>query len=421
MRKIYLTVIGMYLLFLNAFSQAANDTSGNYKNRKLKLEETNLISGYYQQDGYHSAITGGNGTQYLTDVSNIVQLKFIRWDMYDRKHTLDFEGAVDHHTAASSAYVSKTGASNKGGTRIYPSITWKTENEERKSIVGFGLSVSSEYNYHSLGGNLSYAKTSQDGNREFNAKAQIFLDQVKMIQPSELVPQRSYSTILTNTSASGRGGGSTSFLTFFSDDNDRIPSSARNTYMTSFSLSQVINKNAQFSLLADGVAQTGYLGLPFHRVYWTNGSVHVEKLPTSRLKLPLGARFNYFIGDKFIVRTFYRFYTDTWGLKAHSLSIELPYKITSFVSVSPIYRYYQQTAIKYFAPYAQHTSTDYYYTSNYDYSAFSSNYVGINFRIAPPKGVFGIKSFNMLEIRGGRYVQTTGLNANNITVNLRFK
>ena len=125
MRKIYLTVVGLYLLFLNAFSQSINDTSGNYKNRKLKLEETNIISGYYQQDGHHSAITGGNGTQYLTDVSNIVQLKFVRWDMYDIKHTVDFEGAVDHHTAASSAYVSKTGASSKGGTRIYPSITWK--------------------------------------------------------------------------------------------------------------------------------------------------------------------------------------------------------------------------------------------------------------------------------------------------------
>ena len=311
---------------------------------------------------------------------------------------------------------------SKGGTRIYPSITWKSENEEKKSILGFGLSVSSEYNYHSLGSNLSYAKTSKDGNREFNAKAQIFLDQVKMIQPSELVPVRSYTSVVTTTSASGRGGGgSSSILSFFSDERDRIPSSARNTYMTSFSLSQVVNKNAQFSLLADGVAQTGYLGLPFHRVYWTNGTVHVEKLPTSRLKLPIGARFNYFLGDKFVVRTFYRYYTDTWGLKAHTLSIEVPYKITSFVSVSPVYRYYQQTAIKYFAPYAQHKSTDQYYTSNYDYSAFSSNYIGLNFRVAPPNGVLGVKSFNMLEIRGGRYVQTTGLNANNITVNLRFK
>ena len=94
MRKIYLTVVGLYLLFLNAFSQSINDTSGNYKNRKLKLEETNIISGYYQQDGHHSAITGGNGTQYLTDVSNIVQLKFVRWDMYDIKHTVDFEGEI---------------------------------------------------------------------------------------------------------------------------------------------------------------------------------------------------------------------------------------------------------------------------------------------------------------------------------------
>lgn len=418
MRKICLTVIGLYLMLLQGFSQSNNSTSGNYKNRNLKLEETNFISGYYQQDGNHSAITGGIGSQHLTDVSNIIQLKFIRWDIFDKKHTMEIEGAVDHHTAASSAYVSKTGASNKGGTRIYPSISWKKEDEEKKRTTGFGLSLSSEYNYHSYGAHYTYTKTSQDENREFNAKAQIFIDRVKMIQPSELVPT-SNPRVVTTTSASR--GGSSSFFSFLSSDHESIPSNPRNTFMTSFSLSQVINKIAQIAFLVDGVAQTGYLGLPFHRVYWSNGSVHVEQLPSNRLKLPLGLRFNIFPSDRFIVRTFYRYYTDTWGLKAHAISLEVPYKITSFVSVSPVYRYYQQTAIRYFAPYGKHTSLDTYYTSNYDYSAFSSNYAGIDFRVAPPRGVLGIKAISMLEIRGGEYFQTTGLTAKNISMHLRFR
>jgi hypothetical protein len=33
-------------------------------------------------------------------------------------------------------------------------------------------------------------------------------------------------------------------------------------------------------------------------------------------------------------------------------------KISPFVSVSPFYRYYSQTAAKYFAPYQQHTAFD---------------------------------------------------------------
>jgi hypothetical protein len=127
------------------------------------------------------------------------------------------------------------------------------------------------------------------------------------------------------------------------------------------------------------------------------------------------------MGDKFILRSYYRFYTDTWGITSHTASIELPWKISSFISVSPFYRYYTQTAANYFAPYGEHTPGETYYTSNYDYSAFQSHYVGINFRVAPPKGVFGMQHFNLLEIRAGHYQQTTGLTANSISMNLRFK
>jgi hypothetical protein len=35
------------------------------------------------------------------------------------------------------------------------------------------------------------------------------------------------------------------------------------------------------------VSQSGYLGLPFNRVYFNDNSVHVENLPSSRLKVPL--------------------------------------------------------------------------------------------------------------------------------------
>jgi hypothetical protein len=42
------------------------------------------------------------------------------------------------------------------------------------------------------------------------------------------------------------------------------------------------------------VYQDGYLGLPFHRVYFNDAGVHVEALPSTRLKIPLGLRANYF-------------------------------------------------------------------------------------------------------------------------------
>lgn len=62
MKKISLTLIGLYILLLNAFSQTIKDSS-LYKARPLRLDEVNIVSSYYTQDGNHSAVTGGIGTE----------------------------------------------------------------------------------------------------------------------------------------------------------------------------------------------------------------------------------------------------------------------------------------------------------------------------------------------------------------------
>lgn len=423
MKKICLTLIGIYLLFMAALAQSRKPATGPYHNRTLRTEEVNLITGYYQQDGNHSAVTGGIGTQQLMDASNIVQLKFVKWDHQDRKRIFETELGVDYHTAASAGWVSKTGASNPGGTRIYPSLTWKRENEAKGSTLGWGLTYSGEYNYHSYGANLSYAKTSADGNREFTAKLQIYADRVKLIQPSEFNPVSTAVWVPGGVSSASRRGGGASSGGYFLSSASRggIPSDPRNTINTSLSYSTVVNKDLQVAILADMVAQQGYLGLPFHRVYWKDGSVHIEKLPTSRIKIPIGARISYYAGDRVIIRGYYRFYTDSWGIHAHTASLELPVKVTPFLSLSPFYRLHTQTAANWFAPYKTHTSADAFYTSNYDYSAFDAQYLGLNIRFSPPSGVLGLQRFSLIELRGGHYVQTTGLNANSVSVNFRFK
>jgi len=405
MRKICLTVVGSFLLFINSFSQTTSDSTSEYHNPTLKLEEANLVSNYYSQTGNHSAITGGIGTQKVSDLSNIIELKYVRWGSIDRKITLDFDLGIDHHTAASSAYVSKSGASKTGGTRVYPSANWQVENIDKRTTFGLGAALSFEYTYHSYNVNALYSKQSIDKNSEFSAKANLFLDAVRLVYPSELRP---VTSAVTSASSSGSSAPS-------------IPSKLRSTFATSFSYSHIINRNMQVALIGDVVAQGGYLGLPFHRVYFTDKSVGIENLPSTRFKLPVGIRFNYFAGDKVIFRTYYRYYVDSWGISAHTASIETAVKITPFLSVSPFYRYYTQTTSNYFAPIYGQSDKGAYFTSNYDYSAFNSDYEGINLRYVPLNGVFGIKSLSMIELRYGHYGQTTGLKANNFSLNLRFK
>lgn len=401
MKKICLSVVGIFLTLFASFAQTSKDSSG-YKSRKLNFEEANLVSSYYKQDGNNSAVTGGLGTEKLTDLSNSIDVKFIKWDKRDRKHSFEAEVGIDHYTSASSDKVDPNtiSSASHADTRIYPSLNWSMENEKKGQTVGAGLSLSSEFDYTSFGVNLNFAQKTKNRNGEFSAKLQAYMDKLKYILPIE---------IRIAGGSSGDEG-----------END-YPSKSRNSYSGSLSYSQIINQRFQIMFIADLVYQQGYLGLPFHRVYFDNNTVHVENLPDTRLKIPLGFRANYFLGDKLVLRSFYRYYQDDWGIKGHTVQLESAVKITPFLSVTPFYRYYTQTAADYFSPINIHKTADQYYTSNYDLAKFNSNFYGAGVRLTPPNGVFGIKRLNMLELRYGHYTRTNGMKADILSLNLKVK
>jgi hypothetical protein len=446
MKKLSLTLIGLYLLFLHGYSQIAQKYQDIFQAKPLKIEEINLVTSYYNQNGTHSAVTGGGtailgiganaitlpGSEQLNDFSNFLELKLVGYGETGNKHTITAGLGIDHHTAASQKYISPTGASNPGGTRVYPSVNWTVENLNTGTEFGLGTYYSHEYNYTSfaLDGHVGY-KNKTGG--EFGAKVSAYFDQVSLIYPSDDSTKYKTGTnsittpldqLVIKTNASQSGGG----VAYYggASGESSIATTPRNTYTTSLTYSQVINKSLQMAVLFDLVKQDGYLGLPFHRVLFENHLERIEKLPSSRTKLPIGLRVNYFMGDDVIIRSYYRYYTDDWGLTSHTASIEVPYKITPFFSVSPFYRYYSQTATKYFAPLYGHkvdavgNPKDTYYTSNYASSAFSSNYVGVGLRTAPPGGINNTYLAS-LELRFGHYVQTTDLNSNVISLHFTFK
>jgi hypothetical protein len=334
MRKICLTIVGLYLGLLSAFSQNARQDSSGYRNRTLKVEEVNLVSGYYHQEGDHAAVTGGIGSQQLTNIATSIDVRLSRYDKKDRKHSLLFDVGVDHYTSASSDKIDPNtiSSASMSDNRIYPSASWSVENEAKGTTLGAGLSFSSEYDYTSFGGNLSFAKKTKDRSGEFSIKAQLYLDDVSLLRPVEL---RNSNPV--------------------PGDEDNNGHASRNSYSASLSYSQIINQRLQVMFLLDVAYQEGYLGLPFYRVYFKDNSVHIEHLPDTRFKIPIGFRANYFMGDKLIIRGFYRYYQDDWGLKAHTFDIETPVKLTPFFSITPFYRFYTQQAVDHFAPYQVHT------------------------------------------------------------------
>src|SRR5690242_12929180 len=129
MKKVFLSVVGFSLLCrLNVHAQSATDTlpklthaseyravdtgtsTTSYSPRALHVDEINLVSSYYLQDGNHSAVTGGIGTEHVTDIANALNINLVWLNEKLNKNTLSLGFGFDYHTAASQAWVSATGA-----------------------------------------------------------------------------------------------------------------------------------------------------------------------------------------------------------------------------------------------------------------------------------------------------------------------
>lgn len=393
MLRISLLATAFYFSILSSFSQTIGRTDSAYQARKLKLEEVNFLTSYYHQEGNNAAVTGGIGSEKLSDFATTIDVKLTKRDRRNRLHTFSGEIGIDYYTSASSDKVDPLtiSSASSNDVRVYPSLAWSVTNEERKHTFGATAAVSTEYDYLSTGAGVLFSKDSKDNNRQFTARLQTYIDFVTIIYPVELRP---------------------------GPESGQQP---RNTYSGSFSLSQVINKRLQVAVIADVALQQGYLSLPFNRVYFNDGSHGVETLPDARFKLPLGIRASYFMGDRVIIRAFYRYYTDDWGLTAHTINLETPIKITPFISVSPFYRFYKQSEMDYFAPYEIHTPNEAYFSSDYDLSKFTSHFGGISFRVVSPDGVFKIPHLNTLEVRYGHYDRSTGLVSNIIALQAKLK
>ena len=277
----------------------------------------------------------------------------------------------------------------------------KSQNTAKGYSIGAGISASSEFDYNSIGGNFVFSKLSKDKSREFSVTASIFNDNWRVIYPIELRP-------------AGYGNGSTT-------DNLPVITRPRNSYNLGLVFSKIVNQQFQFALLGDIGYQDGLLGTTFQRVYFKDGTAAPENLPGTRFKIPLGARASYFLGDKVVLRGFYRYYHDNWELTSHTASLELAYKISPFFSLSPSYRFYTQSGAEYFATYGQHAVGTEFYTSDFDLSKFNSSMIGLNARFSNLNGKLGIKSLNTAEIRYGYYDRNTGLNSHIVSVVFTFR
>jgi len=456
-------IIKFVLFFFTIATFAQNDSTKVYKKRVLESTEVDFLMSYYEQNGDNASVTGGIGTEELTDLSPtiVVSIPLNEDDIL----TVDF--GISAYTSASSSNLNpfdKSGASVESGAKGTP---WLAASGASASDIWYGLntayshssddrnfiweahaSYATEYDYTSKGFGGSTAKLFNQKNTELNIGFQVYLDNWIPEYPTELDSYLEAGEDLNNGYFNGvsilnqdgfeidKSGNSGPIWN--PENFDFINDKSRNTYSVSVSLSQIVSKNAQGVLFFDLVQQKGWLSNPIQRVYFKdkenfyignsesipiytsreNTDVFhladdIEKLPDTRHKIPIGLRFNYFINEFLTVRTYYRYYYDDWGVNSHTANVEVPIKISDKFTLYPSFRYYTQTAADYFAPYNENISTDNYYTSDYDLSKFNANQYGFGVSytdIFTKANVwkFGIKN---VDLRFHQYDRSNGLSA----------
>ncbi|MBE9488656.1 MAG: DUF3570 domain-containing protein [Bacteroidetes bacterium] len=432
----YFLLISFSLTSFVSFTQQTQDSIKVYKKRVLETTEMDFLTSYYSQDGDNAAVSGGIGTEELTDITG----RFVVSIPLNDDDILTIDTGISAYTSASSSnidpfddvfadpYQASSGAS---GSDVWLNLTgnYSHSSDDRNDIWSAKFSVSSEYDYFSVGFGGSYTKLFNKKNTELSINANIFIDTWNAIYPRELRPFAEGGDGLDDELFKDNTiTGNTNYNPNFSEfDNE-----GRNSYSLGFGFSQILHKNVQGSLALDFIQQQGLLSTPFQRVYFSDVADSfidnfqladdVEQLPDTRFRVAIGGRLNWYLNETFTLRTYYRYYFDDWGVTAHTASIEVPIKITDKFTIYPSYRFYNQTAADYFNPYEAALSTDEFYTSDYDLSEYSANQfgIGVSYTDIFTKAhiwKFGIKS---IDLKFYHYDRNTTFSSSIITAGIKF-
>ena len=409
-------------LFLSFIILNGQNSDTAYKKRVLETSELETLFSYYSQDGPNAAVTGGEGTEELTDATSTLVLRMPLND----DDILTIDAGVSAYTSASSSNLNPfdgQGVANpfdasSGASRTdllaYFSPTYSHSTDDRNQIWSAKAYVSAEYDYFSLGFGGSYTRLFNEKNTEISLSGQVYLDSWNSQYPIEL------------------RGGFTGAAPGYNPNFTPFENEGRNSYSLSLGITQILSQRLQGSIALDIVLQNGLLSTPFQRVYFADVddffledfqlADDVEQLPDSRFKIPLGLRLNYYLNDFAIVRTYYRFYYDDWGIISHTANVEVPLKLSNRFTLYPSYRFYSQTAADYFFEKEQAVSTLDFYTSDFDLSKYSANQYGIGIRYkdiftTAKFLIFGLKT---VDLRFAYYDRSTQLDATIVTLGTTF-
>lgn len=327
MKYLFIILFCCHSLFIFGQDQK-NDTTKVFKKRVLEAAEIDLLMSMYNQEGVHSAVNGGIGSEKLSDYTPTLVVSIPLGD----DGVLSVDAGISAYSSASSSninpfynqpikatnsgggIITNSGASQRGaanlinrgtdteddddqplnsggkpiGTPWYASsgasksdaltsinVSYSNSSDDRNKITSVNVSGSKEYDYASVGMGLGFTRFFNQQNTEVSIKGSVYLDNWSVIYPTELREYRKYGTSFLN---SGYFTGvevydeaqNVSINEYNPTSFSSVPTSKRNTFSVSLGFSQILSRNLQVSIFLDVVRQEGLLSTPYQRVYFAD-------------------------------------------------------------------------------------------------------------------------------------------------------
>ena len=349
--------------------------------------DARFLFNYYDQDGEHSAVTAGEGSQKLTDRSLDISLQI----PVDSLRSLRFFGHVNYYSSASSDKIDyNVSSASSDDVRLQLQLGYLySDNKGRSRSFDLGNSLESDYLSRYVLAAHSFPIAG--GSARLSLDLGLFFDRWALITADEMrIEQMLFQT-------------------------DR-----RTTYQFGLQYLQNLGDRLQVGLYIQPIFQEGLLSTPFHRVLTEGDSIVTEVFPGQRLRFPASVQADLAISPSLFINASYRFYSDDFGILGHSISLGVPIFSPWSMDLTPFFRYHRQSGARFFYDIGKTPINAEFRSSDFDLSNLSSYKIGlaVNKQLLnrERKGT----SIDELSLRFGLYRRSDGLRSGFLSLGLRM-
>lgn len=206
-------ILALIFVFITVAALGQKDsTKVKKETRPVKVS---LLSNYYDQDGEHSAVNGGLGSQKL---ESITQEAAIYIPVKDSS-ALKVSGGVDYFTSASMLDIDKyqtsasTGTSNVSGDELrkYANIGLDWANRKKRTLFSPSIGFSSEYDVFSVNGGVAWSKNLKKRYGNYTVGLHVIADRWMLVYPGEFRAAATGNTDYTTGASTYTSAGGTTY------------------------------------------------------------------------------------------------------------------------------------------------------------------------------------------------------------------